>query len=355
MKSNRFFPLSKPRGVTRLYDVSQADIDTNVEVMDNIEEAPEGFERYDLTSVEAYTISELKPLTIKKFKTLSSLPYAFKQDRDVLVWLAAMMTESPTGYHLITSAQDYGWKIALSDLGTGGFHLNIDEKVIEIDHFGFDPTTLGQSAYYRLSLLPILSKALRDINHEESFGDFESHYNPESVVQMERVRAADTDCISILVGWEFRANGYEEAWRHILASDDGDMAQVLINILERYPTALYNGMALAHVFRQWYADTNRIDAIDHDTLERLDAILTTGLDIFGHRDMKVRDVEMISLLPDGTKYLNELGDTVCSDPFFRAINDPINEAHLSQVVYDAQVTYAGNIPFQDGNLARKFS
>ncbi len=127
----------------------------------------------------------------------------------------------------------------------------------------------------------VLAKALRDVWHEDRWGAFEDSYKPEAVLLLERGRAADTDSVAILIAWELRSAGYNDVWRHVLGSNDGDMARVLINILERYPTAIYNGMALAHVFRQWYADIARVDALDHTSLQQMDYILEENNVRFG--------------------------------------------------------------------------
>jgi len=345
MKSNRHYPVSKPRAVTRWYDCT----DANNEMVEHGSDV----RAFDL-SEETFTIDALNPLNIKKFQNLDAYPYVFETDYDVLCWATAIISESPLGLALLNKAQENGWKLCLSDLNTGGFHLDIDEKLIILDHFGFESSAIGRSAYYRLSLIPILAKALRDICHEENFGSFEETYTPEATLQLERVRAADSDAIAIFIGWELRGAGYDDVWRHILSSDDGDMAQVMVNILEKYPTAIYNGMAIAHIFRQWYADINRIDAVDHDTLERLDILLHQKSGLIGSAKLSENDILNISTLPDGTQYLTDLSDTVAKDPFFSGLNDPINQAHLFQIVYDNKVTYVKDIPFRDQLLASKF-
>lgn len=352
VRSDRLSPLTKPRSVTR-QPVDGNTIDV-LEEEDNFSSIRE----FDLEKDFVFSIEELNPVEIKNFKNLNAYPYDFKSDQDVLSWATALITESPLGHALLKEAQETEWKISLNDLGTGGFHLDAFDKIIELDNFGLDVKFLGQSAFFRTSLIAVLAKALRDIWHENRWGAFEIIYAPESVLMLERARAADADSVSVLIGWELRSAGYNDVWRHILGSDDGDMAQVLINILDRYPTALYNGMALAHIFRQWYADLARIDALDHDTLEHLDfsAQDFDGKSAFSFGDKKITavDLENLSTLPDGNIYLKELGKTVCRDPFFCGLNDPINQAHLFQIVYDSKVTYVAGIPFRDVKLARKF-
>ena len=340
MRSDRLLPLTKPRSVTRRLSGEH----------DNFPAVQE----FDLGGDAVFTLEELKPVETQKFINLEAYPYVFEADQDVLTWACALLTESPIALAMLREAEKTGWKLALNDLGTGGFHLDAGEKIIELDHYSLDAPSLGRSAFFRISLICVLAKALREIWHENRWGAFEAEFKPDAVLLLERARAADADSTSVLIGWELRSAGYNDIWRHILGSDDGDMAQVLINILERYPTALYNGMALAHIFRQWYGDTARVDALDHITLEQMDFNLQDQSVEFGNKNAGACDFENLSALPDGTVYLEGLGDTVSRDPFFCGLNDPINQTHLFQVVYDSKVTYVDGIPFRDAKLARKF-
>lgn len=342
MKSDRFNPLTKPRSVTRY---ATANVDEILYA---------GIREFDLDQMVAFTIEELRPLEVKQFVNLEAYPHAFEQDQDVLSWAAAMMSESPLAKSLLTHAQDNGWKFCLTDLETGGFHMDISEKLIELDHYGLDAASLGRSAFFRNSLICVMAKALRDIWHEMRWGGFEIDFKPEAVLMLERARAADTDSLAVIIGWELRGAGYSDVWRHILGSEESDMAEVLTNILDRYPTALYNGMALAHVFRQWYADIARVDALDHSTLEHMDLSLQAAAIKFGDNNAIIDHFEKLSELPDGTIYLKDLGETVSRDPFFNGLQDAINQAHLFQIVYDNKVTYVDGIPFRDEALARKF-
>lgn len=339
LRANRFISLAKPRSIQR---VSESYTKLH------------NFTEFNMEDEGVYDIETLNPLETKNYKNLEAYPYVFESDFDVLSWTTAMMTESPLGFSLLKEAQNLGWKIALSDLDTGGFHLDVQEKIIELDSFNIDAASLGRSSFFRNSLVLILAKGLRDIWHESRCGAFEENYKPEAVLLLERARAADTDSVAILVAWELRSAGYNEVWRYALGADDGDMARVLINILDRYPTAIYNGMALAHIFRQWYADITRVDALDHTSLQQMDNILQENDICFGERNALAKEFEMLSLLPDGVVYLKELGDTIAKDPFFNGLNDSVNQSHLFQIVYDAEVIYANGIPFRDAKLARKF-
>lgn len=341
VRANRFISLNKPRSVNR--------------TLERNDDAPTKFiKEFNLEDEGIYDIGTLNPIETKHFKNLEAFPHVFETDFDVLSWATAMMTESPLAFSLLKEAQETNWKLAISDLDSGGFHLDITNKIIELDGFNIEPHVLGKSSFYRNALLCILGKALRDIWHENRWGAFEDKYKPEAVLLLERARAADTDSVSILISWELRSAGYGDIWHHALTADDGDMARVLVNILERYPTAIYNGMALAHVFRQWYADTARVDALDHASLQQMDDILIENNVRFGDKRTSQKEFELISMLPDGVIYLKELGETIFKDPFFNGLNDPVNQSHLFQIVYDSKVTYANGIPFRDAKLARKF-
>ncbi len=356
MKSSRFSQVSNPRTIARRGNDKENGADDELMERQGFDVNFQSYE-YDLERSEVFLIEELQPLQTKKFINLEAYPFAFEADLDVLTWAVALVSESPLALSLITAAQDNGWSICLNDLNTEGFHIDVTQKVIELDNFGLDVGSIGKSTFFKNSILSILAKALRDVWHEEEWGNFEEDYTPESVLMLERARAADTDSVSLLIAWELRGAGHNDLWRFIIGSEFSDMAQVLTNILERYPTALYNGMALAHVFRQWYADIMRVDALDHSTLEHMDYSLekTDQKDVkFGSRNAAPEDFERLSTLPDGIVFLKELGSVVCRDPFFNGLNDAINQSHLFQIVYDSKVTYVNGIPFRDDVLARKF-
>ncbi len=350
LRSDRLSPLNKPRSITR--KVTEEMLLSSSNKSENPQQPV--YKDFDLSHGAVFCLEQLNPVETAKFFNLEAMPYAFETSFDVLLWASAILTRSPLALSLIQHAKKQGWKFALNDLGTNGFHLDAAEKIIELDNYGLDEKSLGKSAFFRLSLLNVFSKALREIWHEEKWGAFETIFKPESVLMLERARTADADSVSVVIAWQLRAAGYNDIWRHIVGSDDGDMAQVLVNILERYPTAIYNGMALAHVFRQWYADLDRVDALDYCTLEQIDYMMTDQSCNLGCKTAMPGDFEKLSVLPDEICYLKELGETVGRDPFFNDIQDPINQAHLFQIIYDSEITYVGGIPFRDQQLARKF-
>lgn len=287
---------------------------------------------------------------------IAAMPFAFETQNDVLAWCRAIMAESPTASVLWRYAATEGWSVAIADLHSSGFHLDIPNKTILLDHFALTPSALGRSAYFRNTLLITFIRALRDIWHEHRVAPFEDEYGPENALMLERVRAADCDAVTVLVVWELRGAGHAEIWRHLIGSAEGDMAMVFTKFLERDPAALFNGTALIYAFRQWYADESRVDGCDHETLEALDDILLGAgeRNPFGNKKLTAEAIESLAILPDGRCYLAGLGDTIRRDPYFAGLRDEINQTHLFQLMYDMEVTMVNNVPFRDRGLAKKF-
>ncbi len=283
---------------------------------------------------------------------IAAMPYAFQKAEDILNWCAAMCGESPAANSLWAAAEIDGWSVSLSDLKSGGFYLNASAREIVLDHFALSPSALGRSAFFRNALICTLMQALRDIWHEQVMGSLETVYMPEDVLMLERARAADCDTVTVLVGWEWRGAGFADVWRHIIGSEEGDMALVFTRVLERDPASLFDGSALAYAFRQWYVDDARVDAVDHETLESLDIMMSKSGSGFGAKRLNGAMLEALSELPDGNRYLHGLGQTVKDDPFFSGLHDPINQTHLFHLIYDMQVVMVNNVPFRDGKLAR---
>lgn len=316
-----------------------------------------GLQVFDLSQQESWPVSSLLRETEPQGEMPDTqiLPFSFRAGRDIALWAASCMNESPTGRALLIGAAEAGWAVGFTDLHTGGFYMDADARLILLDGFSMTPEALGRSPYFRNALLATFIRALRDIWHEERLAGMETECRPEDMLMLERARAADCDTVTVLCCWELRGAGYADVWRHLLGSAEGDMAMIYTRYLERNPAAAFDGTALAYTFRQWYADETRVDGSDHDTLETLDDILGgSGVrNPFGQRRAEAADVEQLSILPGGTCYLAGLGHTVLHDPFFAGLQDPINQTHLFHLMYDMEVTLVNNVPFRDGGLARK--
>ncbi|MBU0801039.1 MAG: hypothetical protein KKA05_08535 [Alphaproteobacteria bacterium] len=321
---------------------------------------------YDLTTVDTPDCSESTALASlvnaarlanRVADEIALLPQSFNTQHEILLWAVAAMGHSPVAHRLLERATQAGWRVGLTNLNNSGFYLDIPARTLLLDHFALAPAALGRSAYFRNALLTTFARALRDICHEENYGAFENTFGPEDVLMLERVRAADCDTVTLMVCWEMRGAGFSDVWRHLLGTQEGDMALIFTRCLERDPRALFDGTALAYAFRQWYADDARVDGCDHQTLEGLDDVLLLDGEgcgnPFGETRLTAAMIEELASLPDGTIYLAGLGATILKDPFYAGLNDPINQTHLFHLMYDLEVTMVNNVPFRDAKLAAR--
>lgn len=291
---------------------------------------------------------------IRTFHNLEAYPYAFESDLDVIQWACGMAGESPTARLLLREAQGEGWAVRLDDLTQNGYAIDEDNRCILIDHYGFTANALGRSSFFRNALFVQFVKALRQIWHDREGHRFETTHRPDAILMLERARTADCETVAILVGWELRGAGYSDLWRSILGSEEGDMAMIFTRAIERDPSGFYDGSVLTRTLCQWYGDEGRVAASDHAALERMDDLIETaeGGEVFGQNPLRRADIEKLSRLPGGRTYLEGMGANICTDPYFAALNDPINESHLFQIVYDSKVVMVEGVPFRDRKLAR---
>lgn len=290
---------------------------------------------------------------------IAQWPQHFNTQHEILLWAVALMGHSPLALRMLERAVQGGWRVGLTNLNNSGFYIDVPGRILLLDHFALAPVALGRSAYFRNALLTTFARALRDIGHEDSYGAFEDTFGPEDVLMLERVRAADCDTVTLAVCWELRGAGFGDVWRHLLGTQEGDMALIFTRCLERDPRAQFDGTALTYAFRQWFADDARVDGCDHQTLEALDDLLLAAGDdecmaaLFGKTRLTAAMIEELATLPDGTAYLAGLGATVLRDPFYAGLNDPINQTHLFHLMYDLEVTMVNNVPFRDARLAAR--
>ena len=280
-------------------------------------------------------------------------PIELDDKHAILSWAAYKLSSSPTARLMLAEAEEEGWAVALESLDGPDFHIDVPEKLIVIDDQDLLTSALGRSEYFKNAVLSFFIRALRDVWQEKRHGAFDIDYGPEAVMNLERVRAADLDVVSILVGWELRGEGQPALWRHLIGAQDGDIAMRFSGYLERDPASLFNGKALAAAFSQWFRDEARVNACDHETLNYLDTIVQGGHASFGQKKLTPIGIEVLSCLPDKTAYLQGQGNEILRDPFYSGLGDPINQAHFMQILYDTKVVRVNDVPFSDADLAAK--
>ena len=157
---------------------------------------------------------------------------------DVLAWASAVLSASPSARAMYTEAMIAGWELSLEDLGGLDYHLDVPEKTIVLDNNALLDSALGRSEYFRNVMLVSFIRALRDVWQEKRHGAF-AEYEAESVLKLERVRAADLDIMAVLVAWELRSENIGGLWRHMIGSEEGDLAMRFSGYLERDPKAQF--------------------------------------------------------------------------------------------------------------------
>jgi len=274
---------------------------------------------------------------------------------DLLSWATSILSISPTARRLVKEASKEGWSLALEDLRGPDFHLDVPTKRIVLDRGELSEFALARSNYFSSILVISLIRALRDVWQEKRNGAFDEDYAPESILSLERIRAADLDVIAVLVAWELRCEGHNNLWRHILGSEDSDLAMRFSGFLEREPSSTFTHKALAATFAQWFRSEERVSTCDHETLDYMDEVLATSeiKNPFGKGSVQKIDIERLSCLPDKTAYLQHDAQSIISDPLYAGMNDEINQSHLMHIIYDVNVTHVQGVPFRNFDLAER--
>lgn len=275
----------------------------------------------------------------------------FESEFDVLAATVQLLQKSKTAKSLINDAVSQDWQLGLADLGDNAFHVDVPTKKIVIGSNGLQPDALSRSVYFRNAMLATLARALRDLWHEKRQGGFDVKFGPEGILMLERVRAADCDVMTTLMAWELREAGAGDMWRHLLASDEGDLAIAFGCMMEKATTRSVHP-ALAAAFDQWYRVHDRVMQCDHQALEYIDNLMRSGAHI-NTRRAAIGDVELISCLPDKTAYLQGQGANILCAPLYAGLHDAVNQSHYLQIMHDLSVVNVQGVPFRDAGLAAK--
>lgn len=280
--------------------------------------------------------------------------HAIEPEHRFLIQTARTIIQSPTSAALLSEAAKDSWAIEVQDLDDHDFHLDVPEKCITINSRGLGAESLGRSRYFRGAVAASLIRALRDIWQEKRHGGFENNFGPEHILQLERTRAADCETLLILAAWEIERTGAPDLWRHMIGSNEGDMAMAFSAALDEQAdqNAVYDAMNAA--FKQWFCAAERVNVCDHETLEYLDGLIAEeGKDVFGSVYMMPQDLEILSCLPNRIAYLQGRGAELTRNPLYSGMNDPINQSHFMHIMQDLHTVQVGGLAFRDADLAAK--
>ncbi len=264
---------------------------------------------------------------------------------------------------LIQRAEYAGYALGLSDLETGGHSIDTQRRILWLDHEGVSPEMLLEDSASQDRLLISMLRGLRDVNHEMRLGTALRLLRPEDGILLERFRSADCDAVTTSILWSMRQNGERALWRQFLTSEEGDIAAMWQRCYEAtgYANkALCREEALKLAFLVWFEDPSRTIACDHETLGQYDLMIhdedeETALRAFGRKRLCAAYLGGLFPLKDGQRYLDDLAQSLLSDPSFAGPDDEINQAHLLQLKTELGSYRASGVTFSNDSRSRKLA
>lgn len=259
--------------------------------------------------------------------------------------------DSASGRHLSADLAARGWALAFAPLGTTGFHLYSDMRLIVLDHGGDDAAEIaGNPARYNALFLCFL-RALREAWQEERLGPYTSRYRPDSLLIFERARSADAAALSALIAWELRQEGGQHGpWHAMLAGTERDIALALAGGRQAGEAP-----PVAAAFRAWFDCENRLRETDRHTLDSLDAEMQEAAGpVFGPCSLDAAFVRYLAAGREaGRSYLSLPCGAIAADPHCARLNDPVHQAHLLQIIRESRAVWREGVPFRTHGMASR--
>jgi len=267
----------------------------------------------------------------------------------------SLLWDSPTARFLIKFAASKNWRVTIEPLDDAAYDLDDEQKILVLNNYNLKLPTFEKNGYFRHALVLALVKGLRDIWHIESRQPYEHGLTLESVLLLERIRAADCDVIALLTAWELRGEGIPEIWRHILGAPEGDMAMRFTCAVEQQPGRLFNGTALIEAFYGWFNNESCVSACDQQTLDMIDMNLDMARQtkLYGKKKPSTEFVEKLSYLPDKSCYLKNYGYEIINNAQFTGLRDDVSRTYYSQIKRELETVTIGAVAFRDPKLAAK--
>lgn len=257
---------------------------------------------------------------------------------------------------LVMMAAKQGYALSLGFVDDEGYVLDHENGILHLNNYGIALGMLRRSDYYKNSIAINLIRGLRDIWHEARIGDIYEILNPEHIIKIERFRCADIEAVSAHLIWQLRNDGFSELWRQYMTDQDGDIALSYMSEAENQPDSMTRGKAIRQGFRQWFTDSGRVNAADHDALELMDTMCEErkSKKPFGRQVLNAEQLAGLMALPSSMRYLGEIQDELLSDAFYSGVVDDINQAHLHHILADMEGHERAGVMFQSPHLAVKF-
>lgn len=274
----------------------------------------------------------------------------FSCDEDALIWGLSILCVSPLGRSIAFDARFEDWSLEIDDIPDGHPIIDSQLRILILPRGTPSAITLSKSVHDRQKFLMSLARGLRmiwqDMNHVRS----RINFTADDQLFFERLRRADMDVIALRIIWDLKQNGYDSLWRHMIAGNIGEVAMAANHFWEQdeFPGGL------AQTFLTWMGCDHLLAECDNRTLDDMDARLQKSInDVCGIDMLNGDDILNLSRLPEGCSYLAPLARTLCYSTEFRHIPDPVNDAHLRQILEECSEIIAPSLIFRDSELERK--
>ena len=262
---------------------------------------------------------------------------------------SAMAQYSESAGLMMHHIYEQGWIFHFDDLGNSGYFIDTDEQIIYIDHAGLDARAVVCSDYFYAACMMNVLRGLRDAWQENRWLNAPRTYHPESILMLEKLRAADSDITAIILAGELQIAGQACFARHVQASEDAAMARAIYEDLHDMKSRA------SSAYRKWFLDEERVNTTDHETLCYLDSFLEDSplSNPFGQARLTPVEIVRMGCFPDGTSYLAGYGEAVLRDPVFAGLGDPVNQAHYYHILRDMDSYVVNGVPFRSASLAAR--
>ena len=279
---------------------------------------------------------------------LAATPFAC--DEDALIWGLSILCQSSLGRAMAFDARFEDWSLEVDDIDDGHPIIDPQLRILILPRGTPSAAVLSKSYHDRLQFLTNLARGLRMIWQDMNGVRTRNDLTADDQIFFERLRRADMDIMTLRMFWDLRDDGFCGLWRTLIAGHLGDVAVAAGHFweAESFPAGL------AQTFLTWMGADHLLAECDNRTLDDMDSRLQRSIhDVCGIAMLTGDDVLNISRLPEGGSYLAPLARTLCYTPEFRHIPDPVNEAHLRQILEECSEIMTPSLVFRDSELERK--
>lgn len=306
---------------------------------------------------DAYSLEDLLRIVQedKRLDVENAATAPFSTDEEALLWALAHICESGLGRALACDARFEEWALEVDDVDGDRLVIDPQLRIVIIPRGTPSVMALARSLTARFEFLLNLARGLRliwqDMNGVRSRIDLTA----DDQIFMERARRADQDIIALRMAWEMREEGLGQFWHHLISGSLGDLADSAASLWSSDSKHAPVSQRLPQIFLGWLASDLLLNEVDSRALDDMDARLQNSIhDVCGTSFLTPQDLMALGRMPEGGSYLAPLSRTILYVEDLRLMPDPINEAHLQQILEDSGTLLAPALVFQDSELERKF-